>query len=109
MKRWDWDREKLWEELEYNQAEIGELLAVFKASSQQLLADIKRALEAGALTEAREKAHALKGACGTIYFREGARLALGLEQAPDLDTAKKIFSSLYKLVGEFNKELDRFI
>ncbi len=108
MKRWDWDREKLWEELEYDQAEIRELLAVFKVSSQQLLAEIKKALEAGALTEAREKAHALKGACGTIYFRQGAKLALDLEQAPDLDTAKKIFSSLYKLVGEFNKELGRF-
>ncbi len=103
-----WQKEALLAELEGDEEELRELLAVFKASSQKLLNAIKEALEEGRLLEAREQAHALKGACGTIFFTKAQELSLALEKAPDLETAKEIFDQLYKLLEKFIKELESF-
>ncbi len=100
----DWQKEALLQEME-SLEEVRELLEVFLRSAEDLSTEIKRALEEGDLSKAREKAHALKGACATIFFERARVLAYDLEKAPDLECARSLFDTLENLLQSFKEEV----
>ncbi|NPA49152.1 MAG: Hpt domain-containing protein [Thermodesulfobacteria bacterium] len=103
----DWQKETFLEEMD-SPEEARELLQVFELSSESLLSEIEKALAEGNLPLVREKAHALKGACATIFFERARLLAYDLEKAADLETAKEHFAQLQKMLKEFQKVIANF-
>jgi HPt (histidine-containing phosphotransfer) domain-containing protein len=106
MEGFGWHKEAFFQELDTEEAR--ELLKIFEISARKLLAEIEEALTQGELSRAREKAHALKGACATIFFEKARILAYDLERAPDLETARRSLELLRELLRKFLEEVVNF-
>ena len=105
-KQINWREDLFWEEIEGDKELAQELLQMFLTSAQRLLEEIEGSLAKGDLSLAREKAHSLKGAAGTIYCEGLSKEARAFEQITSLEEARLRLSRLKELFQSFKHQIE---
>ncbi len=80
---------------------LQELLGIFVQDSRVMLADLRRAHEAGDRAEWRRIAHKLRGSCATIGARRMMKLTAEIEELGDDDVSARGGARLIELEEEF--------
>jgi two-component system sensor histidine kinase/response regulator len=91
------DEAELLERLGGDREILGEVVAIFRHSTPELVADIRGAIDARDLARLRSAAHTLKGAAGNLSAKRLAALALEVEtasQSSDIALAAHYFPRL---------------
>ena len=70
------------------------LIGFFFENRQELLDQAEQLSRSGNLTELRAVGHNFKGACGGYGFHELSRLGEQLQQAQDLEQARRLLASM---------------
>ncbi len=102
MSKEIFDRELLVERMMGDEELAGEILELFLESAPEQIHGLKEAIEARDMTQARERAHTLKGAAANISAGALQNAAYLAEQAGENDEPEKCAEHLREIEHQYD-------